>query len=310
MTGNQNKSNEPSIVIISGPTATGKSDLACELASKFPAEIVNADMGQLYTPLSIGTAKPEWRSQVVPHHLFDVIDTARDCTVVEYKAMVMPVIKEIWARKATPIVVGGSGFYIQSLLFPPKGPIVTSDVDQVPDWNLLNAIDPDRAKKIHPHDFYRISRALNIWKATGTKPSTFSRQYNPLCKTCFLWVARDKQDLCERINKRVIDMIDQGWLDECSKLIGTPWEPFIHKKKLIGYPELCDYLRGAKNLKTLADVIEVIQLKARKYAKRQLTFWSMLKRQLIPLADDDTPVVTHEFNLTLDDPRLYINHLL
>jgi tRNA dimethylallyltransferase len=307
MTKTTSNIHENHIFIIGGPTAAGKSDFACEIASRIHAEIVNADMGQLYTPLSIGTAKPNWRSEPTIHHLFDIIDEPRDCTVVEYRAMVTSIVQDIMSRGAMPIIVGGSGFYLQSLFFPPVAGPVCAGFNEEPDWNLLNSIDPERARNIHPHDVYRISRALNIWKSTGIKPSTMVRPYKPLAQAQFLWVTRSKKHLNERINQRVIHMIDHGWLEECRNLLGTPWETFIRKKKLIGYCELFDHLEGRA---TLDDSIAVIQQKTRNYAKRQMTFWRMLKRQLDALVAATPPVVTCEVNLTLDDSRLYINHLL
>ena len=108
---------QKSIIFIYGPTAVGKSDYAVGLADVAPIEIVNCDVGQLYTPLFIGTAKPDWKNEKVPHHLFDVIDEPRDYTVIEYKKALLSVCNEIWARGATPVVVGGSGFYIKSLFW-------------------------------------------------------------------------------------------------------------------------------------------------------------------------------------------------
>lgn len=303
------------MIIISGPTAAGKSDLACELATIIGGEIVNADMGQLYGPLSIGTAKPDLQNQTVPHHLFGIIDTPRDCTVIEYRSLILPTLESIWASGAIPIVVGGSGFYLQSLFFPPAVRSASSHVPEKqedPDWDLLYSIDPERAKHIHPNDAYRICRALHIWKTTGKKPSTFSCAYEPICSTCFLWVTRDKKELDKRINERVITMLDQGWLKECKNLMGTPWEHFVGEKKIIGYRELFQCLKARDNLKDndLDGVIALIQQKTRSYAKRQTTFWGMLKRKLVPLESCEPFVVTRELNLTLDDPRLYINHLV
>ena len=107
------------MLIIYGPTGVGKSDLACTIAEKVPAEIVNADMGQLYTPLSIGTAKPNWQQEPSRHHLFDVMNEPRNCTVIEYRQMLKMVLQDIWSRGKLPIVVGGSGFYVQSIFYPP-----------------------------------------------------------------------------------------------------------------------------------------------------------------------------------------------
>ena len=107
------------MLIIFGPTAVGKTDFALKVAERVPAEIVNMDVGQLYTPLSIGTAKPNWRSETVPHHLFDYVDKPRNITVVEYRKILLEVLEDIWQRGKLPIIVGGSGFYLKSIFFPP-----------------------------------------------------------------------------------------------------------------------------------------------------------------------------------------------
>jgi tRNA dimethylallyltransferase len=293
------------MLIIYGPTGVGKSDLACMIAQRIPAEIVNADMGQLYTPLSIGTAKPNWQAEPVRHHLFDVLDDPAHCTVIHYRHMLSTVLQDIWARDKLPIVVGGSGFYVQSIFYPPVADHTdTKNVDGT--WQDLHAIDPLRAAQIHPHDTYRIARALSIWYASGMKPSAYVRHFEPLGKAHIVWAGRDRAQLYERINERVLLMIKQGWLDECKALIGTPWEDFIRHKKLIGYPEMFDCISGALNLD---NAISQIAQKTRAYAKRQETFWRMLKRSLAH-AVRQNEVSLEELNLTLSDHHLYINQLL
>jgi tRNA dimethylallyltransferase len=292
------------MVIIYGPTGVGKSDLACAIAQSISAEIVNADMGQLYTPLSIGTAKPNWRLEKTPHHLFDVLNEPVDCSVVQYRTMLMAKLEEIWTRGNLPLVVGGSGFYIQSIFYVPK----IGDCTDVQNgtWDDLNAIDPKRAASIHPHDAYRISRALSIWYSFGIKPSECASEIAVPCHADIIWVTRERAQLYERINQRTQLMIEQGWIDECRSLLGTEWELFLRRKKLIGYTEIFDYVLGKKNLQ---DTIDIIAQKTRAYAKRQETFWKMLKRRLT-LEDKNHMLNIHELNLTLSDPCLYINQLL
>src|ERR1700679_544548 len=138
------------LIIIYGPTAVGKTECADLLAAKFPIEIINMDVGQLYVPLSIGTAKPDWKTSPIAHHLFDYLDKPVSWSVTDYRATVLEVIKQIRARGNTPVLVGGSSFYLTSLLFPPSQPSLKQPVPPLPEatsdaWQLLLSIDPERA---------------------------------------------------------------------------------------------------------------------------------------------------------------------
>lgn len=305
------------IIILSGPTGVGKTDFVLRLADSFPLEIINADVGQLYTPLTIGTAKPDWRHEKVPHHLFDVLDTPESLTVVRYRELIVPLLEQCWARKTIPVIVGGSLFYIQSLLFPPQEYSAPSDVPYEKDslvgdndlWQQLFAIDPDRAQAIHPHDIYRVQRALDIWHETGIKPSLKKPKYEPIAPYLFLYCMRERNDLYARINERVTAMIDAGWLEETSALVGTPWQDFLLAKKIIGYDDILNYL--LHNSHDKASLIASIAQKTRNYAKRQETFWRGLARKLdeyVSPQSSKLPKIT-TLDLTLLDHDLYIKQL-
>ena len=159
------------MLIIYGPTGVGKTDMALAIAASVPAEIINMDMGQFYTPLSIGTAKPDWQNNSVPHHLFDIVDTPINYTVSEYRTLLYKTVEEVTQRGNLPILVGGSGFYLHSLLFPPQVAIPDVDIAALYSagtdlWSTLYAIDPKRALSIDKADEYRIKRALSIWHST------------------------------------------------------------------------------------------------------------------------------------------------
>src|SRR5439155_3099719 len=128
-----NRAYNPYMIILFGPTAVGKTELALALASEISAEIVNMDVGQLYTPLSIGTAKPPWKTSSVLHHLFDVINEPKNCTVAEYRDLLIGTLHTIWARGNVPLLVGGSAFYLRSVLFPVQtiisSPVITESID-------------------------------------------------------------------------------------------------------------------------------------------------------------------------------------
>lgn len=308
---------QPFVLVIYGPTGVGKSDIAHELAQQGPFEIVNMDMGQFYVPLTIGTAKPAWRSFSTPHHLFDIINEPKNCTVAEYRALVLPLIDDIWRRNKMPIVVGGSGFYLKSLLFPPRagklhGSVRDESTEQL--WYELYQIDSIRATQIDKNDRYRIVRALDIWYETKQLPSSYQPQFAPPAPFFILFCTRDKEDLYSRINRRVVAMVEQGFVEEVRQLQGGPWQKFIEEKKIIGYPELFAYLASAPTMQRLDLAVRLIQQKSRHYAKRQLTFWKMLKKEVAQaMAQESTQpfdLIMQEINLTGVDHHLYIKQLL
>ncbi len=308
-------------IALYGPTAVGKTDLSLAIAQQLSAEIINMDVGQFYAPLSIGTAKPDWRSFSTPHHLFDTIDSPRDFSVTEYRQIVLETMERIWKRNHVPLLVGGSGFYLSSLLFPPLSgsaepaeafPLLLKDPKSL--WQELNNVDPLRAAALHPHDTYRIQRALQIWHTTQQKPSERQTRYQPPASHLIIFLTRDRSELYARINERVKIMIKQGWIEEVERLIESPWKDFLQKKRLIGYPELIEYATHEKTADALQKTLETIQQKTRNYAKRQETFWRMLEKKLA--AVQSTPsnaqlwskLIT--INLTIPTSDQYISDLL
>jgi len=282
------------VLFLYGPTGVGKSDYALRIAESIPSEIINMDMGQLYGPLSIGTAKPDIYATSVPHHCFGILNKPEHYTVTAYRTLCEAIINEVWRCGKLPIVVGGSGFYLKSLFFPPRSPILCNednegavnsaiswlDPNQIHDWDTLNALDPSRAAQIDPHDRYRIQRALSIWRDTGNKPSTFVPQFDPIdiAAAHIICLTRPRAELYDRINQRVDTMMSQGWLDEVRDLQHEGWEEFIRYKKIIGYNELCDVLH-AKNqdvAQKISNATLLIKQRTRNYAKRQLSFWRSL----------------------------------
>ena len=215
------------ILVLFGPTAVGKTNLALSLANYIDVEIINGDMGQLYTPLTIGTAKPDWQTSPVKHHLFDSVDKPEHYTVVKYRESVIELVHQIWSRGNIPLIVGGSGFYIKSLFFPPLLASTRDDLTKkIPDeqlWEMLHQIDPVRANSINPQDSYRLRRALTIWMDTGKPPSTYVPTFSPPGEFYFSMLTRSKEDLYARINQRVTEMINCGWIDEVTTLRNTPW---------------------------------------------------------------------------------------
>lgn len=272
------------IIIIYGPTAVGKSDFGEQLARHIQGEIINGDVGQFYTPLTIGTAKPDWQNSDIPHHLFDIIDAPKNLTVSEYRAKIQSLIEEIFSSNRTPIIIGGSGFYIKSLFFPPQAASIESKTHhyELPEnrWQQLFKLDPDRAQNIHPHDFYRINRALDIFFETGKKASDYKPFYQPIAPFIFVNLTRDRADLYNRINERTQIMLTHGWIDEVKQLVDTSWEPFLQEKKLIGYDDIIQYLKEMPVDIDVQNLTDLIAQKTRNYAKRQICFSKMLLREL------------------------------
>lgn len=306
------------VIIIVGPTASGKSALAESLAVAIGGEIINADVGQFYAPLSIGTAKPDLANVPVPHHLFDICTEPVDVNVVQYRNLVLQKVKEITARNKVPFIVGGSLFYIKSLFFPPREfltqvenseseealaktdrpscaqkvendeSLISAD-SQKPDlhenimWNELNEIDPARAAKIHPNDLYRIQRALDIWYTTGVLPSQAQPQAEKPFEPLFIWIDVPHEVIKDRISRRTIEMLKTGWVPETEKILrdNPKWDPFFEHKGLIGYREIADWITAGKNSDEIQAVATKIIALTYWYAKRQKTFWKSFKDQLV-----------------------------
>lgn len=305
------------IIIITGSTATGKSSFAIDLAQKISGEIINADVGSFYKPLTIGTAKPNWKNELMWHHLFDILRQPVDYTVMQFRQDVQKLCSEIWQRGRVPIVVGGSAFYIRSLFYKQPEIEVSQlyvqelEASLVPSqqlWNDLRSIDQQRAYRIDPHDRYRIIRALAIFQGTGKQPSYFQQTFDPLASFLFIECVAARDLLYDRIDKRVEEMIHAGWVNEVKKLQNTEWEPFLLRKKIIGYD---DILKMVQKEQDPVEVVAKIQQKTRNYAKRQITFLKKLKKELLAEVFPANIVgKVEQIDLTLCDVGLYISQLL
>lgn len=317
MLNNSSGSRRPQCIIITGPTGVGKSSFAEQLAMNIGGEIINGDMGQLYEPFTIGTAKPDLSKVEIPHHLFNEVTTPVNYTAAQYRKRIEPLIADIRARGKMPIIVGGSGFYLSGLFFQLQENRVNThssalDLPSVSDnllpredmWKKLAELDPERAKKIHPHDIYRLERALRICQHSGTIASGFEPEFNPIQKSFLLiHVGRTREELYQRINERTKEMLFAGWIDEVAVLTDE-WKKFVRAKKLIGYPEILDYLENKiPDQKTL---VHIIQQNTRRYAKRQIIFWRMFKKKIEQFSSQST----YEIDLTLSSIDLYIKQLL
>lgn len=299
------------MIILYGPTGVGKTDLSLLLARYLTIEIITMDSGSFYEPLTIGTAKPDWKHQPVRHHLFDTVtDPDIPFSVMDFRRRIAPLLDEIKSRNAVPVLVGGSGFYLKSLFFPAletqsRGTF-QSDAPTHELWQQLFEIDPVRAHSINRNDRYRILRALALWFNTGTLPSELAPVFDPIARAFIIHMTRERQDLYNRINQRVLDMILQGWIQEVAQL-SESWKSFVLEKKVIGYDDILRYLEHNGSQEFL---IKTIQTKTRNYAKRQETFWRMLQKQLQQADPQETCVKMETLNLTYTNVELYIKQLL
>lgn len=262
--------------LVVGPTGIGKTDFAEKLAIEQGGEIINADLGQMYTKLTIGVAKPNWQASPIVQHMFDILDEPVNYTAADWRHALVGIIGKINASGKPVIIVGGSHFYIQSLLFPPQA-MPTIDMITSGTWQQLQTIDPQRAAVINPNDQYRIERALAIYHATGRKPSEFEPIYNPPWPHHWPYqlivLSRTADDLKHRLAQRYQLMIKEGWWQEAQALKGTDWEEFVCKKGFIGYKELMAAPNGSC-------VQEQIVQQTWQYARQQQKFIKALINKL------------------------------
>lgn len=227
----------------------------------------------------MGTAKPDITTYSCPTFLFDIFDTTQEYTAAAWRADVLAAIEKSFEMNRTPIIVGGSVFYIHSLFFPPQELVATThnrlvDMSLSEDelYNQLCEIDPLRAAALHKHDKYRVRRALEIWNKTGQQPSRFLPTFSFPYLFDFFVILPDELVLQEKISLRSCEMIKQlGWIQECEQLIGTEWHPFALKKGFIGYQEVFDYISDKKTT-SIDDLIFLIAKKTWQYARHQRAF--------------------------------------
>ena len=279
---------KPNILVICGPTASGKTALAAELALRFGGEVVSADSMQVYRRMDIGTAKPTRSEQRgVPHHMIDVAEPEENYSVARYVADAVPIVDGILARGKLPIIAGGTGLYIDHLVagrqfapFQPDSGLrpqlqARARQEGLPAlYAQLAQVDPDAAGSIHPNDEKRIIRALEVFLSTGKPLSQHDREsralpsrYTPL--TIVLNFAQ-RPHLWERIDRRVDQMMAQGLEGEVRALLESGIPPDCTAMQAIGYKELAAAMRSGLPVQSGA---EEVKLRSRQYAKRQLTWF-------------------------------------
>ena len=296
---------KPLVVIISGPTASGKTGLSIEIAKRFNGEIVSADSMQIYKSMDIATAKPtKDETAEIRHHLIDFVEANENFSVAKYKQLALSAIDNILSRGKLPIVCGGTGLYIDTLMnntvfldYEDSGIRERLEKRKESDgieslYEELKKVDPDTACRLHLNDSKRIIRALEVYYLTGKtiseQNSLSHKEESPYDFLLFVLSAHNREILYKRINDRVDKMFDMGLVEEAGSFFASDISKTA--KQAIGYKELKPYLDGEISLET---AVEKLKMETRRYAKRQLT-WFRNKKNVNWLYIDDEKSVSDE----------------
>ena len=296
---------KPLVVIISGPTASGKTGLSIEIAKRFNGEIVSADSMQIYKSMDIATAKPtKDETAEIRHHLIDFVEANENFSVAKYKQLALSAIDNILSRGKLPIVCGGTGLYIDTLMnntvfldYEDSGIRERLEKRKESDgieglYEELKKVDPDTACRLHLNDSKRIIRALEVYYLTGKtiseQNSLSHKEESPYNFLLFVLSAHNREILYKRINDRVDKMLDMGLVEESGSFFASDISKTA--KQAIGYKELKPYLDGEISLET---AVEKLKMETRRYAKRQLT-WFRNKKNVNWLYIDDEKSVSDE----------------
>ena len=276
------------LIVIGGPTATGKTRLGVALAHRLNGEVVSADSMQVYRDIAIGTARPTPEEmEGIPHHMLAVADPKESYSVARYVRQATACVEDILRRGKQPILVGGTGLYIDALCrgrtfsdHQPETGTRTRLQDRVTReglpalWRELEQVDPESAARLHPNDQKRILRALEVWYDTGKTISQHNRETQaipPRYNALTIGLAfQDRQAMWRRIDQRVDEMVAAGLEDEVRRLLTSGISPKCTAMQAIGYKEFTQALSGEM---TWQEATDVVKLRSRQYAKRQLTWF-------------------------------------
>jgi tRNA dimethylallyltransferase len=275
------------IAIITGPTASGKTAVSIEVAKRLNGEIISADSMQIYKYMDIGSAKPDKNEMSgIPHHLIDVVYPQEDFSVAMFRNLASELINDITIREKLPIIVGGTGLYINSLTHNLDFTDISYDkayrdtLTSIAETKgnetlhkMLETVDNESYNRLFPNDVKRVIRALEVYENTGKTISEYQRasREKPIpYNLAYIGLTMDRQKLYDRINQRVDIMFDKGLVDEVIKLRALGYNKNMVSMQGIGYKEVYDYLDG---LVTLTELKNIIKQGSRNYAKRQLTWF-------------------------------------
>ncbi|UOF89441.1 tRNA (adenosine(37)-N6)-dimethylallyltransferase MiaA [Fodinisporobacter ferrooxydans] len=280
------KQSRPLICIV-GPTAVGKTKFGVELAKRIGGEIISADSMQIYRGMDIGTAKAtQEERQGIPHHCIDIVDADKPFTVSDYREWALESMESIYQRQKIPIVVGGTGLYVQSLTHTMtftqakedrtyRDKLFQQGETETGKYSLyqkLQEIDPKAANRLHPNDLRRVIRALEVYHVTGAPMSEQYGEYgeNKQFRTLMFGLNRNRENLYAHIDERVDHMIEKGLLEEVEDLLKNHVTPDCTSMQAIGYKEIVAYISGEC---TFDEAVAMIKQGSRRYAKRQLSWF-------------------------------------
>ncbi len=273
----------PKLLVVCGPTAVGKTSLALGVAEELGGEIINADSVQLYRGLDIGTAKPTPAERArVPHHLFDVLDPDQESNVADYLEMAHEAVAEVHERGKIPVLVGGTGMYVRILVHgifeaPPPDEELREEFRALAEregrahlHEMLAEVDPELAERVHPNDMVRTIRGLEIYEQTGKPLSVHQREHRfqkPNYDALKIALLRPRDELYERINRRVDIMLEKGLVDEYRRLIAAGYDRQLKPLQSLGYRQMGQHVLDDMPLDEAATEMKS---QTRRYAKQQI----------------------------------------
>lgn len=276
-----------SLLVITGPTASGKTDLAIQAASHLNGEIISADSMQIYRYMNIGTAKPTIEEQQgIPHHMIDIVDPDEEYNAALFQKQANDCIRDVANKGKLPILAGGTGLYINSIIYPMNFTDAVNDPDYRKQLqkiliqygvsylhHMLEEVDPDTAGRLHPNDTRRVMRALEVYHLSGKPMKDYQQNYKemePPYNLLLYGLTMDRQQLYQRINQRVDKMVKLGLIQEVEGLLNRGYTKKLVSMQGLGYKEVISYLEG---LSTLEETLDILKRDTRRFAKRQLTWF-------------------------------------
>ncbi len=276
------KSAKKPLIVVLGPTASGKTGLSLNMAKKINGEIISADSRQIYRDMEIATdtIPPEERKGI-PHHMLGIADPEEEFTLSDYKKIALQTIEEIHGRKKVPIIVGGTGLYISAIIekydmraIPPDKKLREKLEQEAQEkgkeyvHEKLEKTDPEAAKRIHPNNLRYVIRAIE--KAQAEEEKGKPEEIAPKFDTFLIGIERPREELYEKINKRVDEQIEKGLVEEVKKLVKKGYDEKLPSMSSLGVKEIIPYIKGEMSLDECA---EILKKNTRNYAKRQMTWW-------------------------------------